>query len=85
VEHEVYTEWPWDMEVIGTYNSVAAFLDKIRQLPRIVNVAGMRLVLRNASGEKAATESVGATYTATTFIYHEEPVSTTTPAPSAAN
>jgi type IV pilus assembly protein PilO len=85
VEHEVYTEWPWDMEVIGTYNSVAAFLDRIRQLPRIVNVAGMKLVLRNSAGEKAATESVGATYTATTFIYHEEPASTPAPAPAAAN
>ncbi len=72
VEHDVYTEWPWDMEVTGTYNTVATFLDKIRRLSRIVNVAGMKLVLRNAEGDKAATESIGATYTATTFIYHED-------------
>jgi len=72
VEHDVYTEWPWDVEVIGNYNNVATYLDEVRQLPRIVNVAGMKLVLKNGSGEKAASESVGATYTATTFIYHED-------------
>jgi len=80
IDHDVYTEWPWDMEAIGTYSSVAAFFDKIRQLPRIVNISGVKLSSRAADGEKALTESIGATYTATTFIYHEEPVAQTAPA-----
>src|SRR5438046_1978574 len=25
IEHDVYTEWPWDMEAVGTYYSVSAF------------------------------------------------------------
>jgi type IV pilus assembly protein PilO len=80
VDHDVYTEWPWDMEVVGTYNNVSAFLDKIRLLPRIVNVSGLRFTSRAASGEKSSTESVGATYTATTFIYHpDESVDQTAP------
>jgi len=79
IEHDVYTEWPWDMEAIGTYNNVAAFFDKIRQLPRIVNIANMRLSSRASDGERALTESIGATYTATTFIYHEEPIVATAP------
>jgi len=79
IDHEVYTEWPWDMEVIGTYNNVAAFFDKIRQLGRIVNISGVRMSTRATDAEKALTESVGATYTATTFIYHEEPIATTAP------
>jgi type IV pilus assembly protein PilO len=79
IEHEVYTEWPWDIEAIGTYNNVSAFFDKIRQLPRIVNISNVKLTSRAADGPKATSESVGATYTATTFIYHEEPIQTAAP------
>ena len=79
IEHEVYTEWPWDIEAVGTYNNVSAFFDKIRQLPRIVNIANVKLTSRAADGVKATTESVGASYTATTFIYHEEPIQIAAP------
>ena len=79
IEHEVYTEWPWDMEGVGTYNGIAAFFDKIRQLPRIVNISGVRISSRNSDGDKAFTESISASYTATTFIYHEEQIATTAP------
>jgi Tfp pilus assembly protein PilO len=79
IEHEVYTEWPWDMEAVGTYNNVAAFFDKIHQLPRIVNISNAKLSSRAASGDKSLSESIGATYTATTFIYHEEPVAVAAP------
>jgi Tfp pilus assembly protein PilO len=80
IDHEVYTEWPWDMEAVGTYNSVSAFFDKIRQLPRIVNISGVKVTSRAAAGDKAVVESVGTTYTATTFIYHEEPIVNAAPA-----
>jgi type IV pilus assembly protein PilO len=80
VEHEVYTEWPIDMEVVGTYHNVGAFLDKIRQLPRIVNVGGMKLQSRASQESDAFSATVGATYTATTFVYREE---TPTAAPAA--
>jgi len=79
IEHDVYTEWPWDMQAVGTYNSLATFFDKIHQLPRIVNISGLKLSTRASEGEKAFTESVGATYTATTFIYHEEQVAEAAP------
>jgi type IV pilus assembly protein PilO len=80
VDHEVYTEWPIDMEVVGTYHNIGAFLDKIRQLPRIVNVANMRIQGKAAQGDAAFTQSVGATYTATTFVYREEIASAAPPA-----
>src|SRR5262245_51695717 len=79
VEHEVFTEWPWDMEIVGTYHNIERFLDKIRQLPRIVNVSNLRVTGRNSEGEQAYTASVGATFVATTFIYHEEPVAAVPP------
>ena len=79
VDHEVYTEWPIDMEVVGTYHNIGAFLDKIRSLPRIVNVAGMRIQSRASTGDDAFTSSVSATYVATTFVYREE-IATAAPA-----
>src|SRR5262245_51157848 len=72
IDHEVYTEWPIDMQVIGTYHNIGEFLDKIRSLPRIVNVAGMRIQSRASEGQEAYTSSVNATYVATTFVYREE-------------
>jgi type IV pilus assembly protein PilO len=72
IDHEVYTEWPIDMQVIGTYHNIGAFLDKIQNLPRIVNVAGMRIQGRAPQGDEAFTSSVNANYVATTFVYREE-------------
>ena len=85
IDHEVYTEWPIDMEIVGTYHNMGTFLDKIRQLPRIVNVSGMKVQGRATQGDEAFTASVGATYTATTFVYREEQIATSAPAPKAVN
>ena len=84
IDHEVYTEWPIDMEVVGTYHNMGSFLDKIRQLPRIVNITNIRLATRASEGELAFSASVGATYTATTFVYKEEQIATTAPPPTPA-
>jgi type IV pilus assembly protein PilO len=83
IDHEVYTEWPIDMEVTGTFHNVGMFLDKIRQLPRIVNITGLHMTVRNAEGDLAFTSSVGATYMATTFVYKEEGIASTAPPPTA--
>jgi type IV pilus assembly protein PilO len=70
VDHEVYTEWPIQMQVAGTYHDVGTFLDRIRKLPRIVNISGLKIAARGSEGEFGA--NVGATYTATTFVYRED-------------
>lgn len=82
IDHEVYTEWPIDMEIIGTFHNVGLFLDKIRKLPRIVNIGGLKMNLRAADGGQAATANIGATYVATTFVYKEEGNAATAPSPS---
>jgi type IV pilus assembly protein PilO len=82
IDHEVYTEWPIDMEVTGTFHNVGLFLDKIRQLPRIVNITALRMNVRNAEGDQAFIASVGATYVATTFVYKEEGIASTAPPPT---
>ena len=72
VDHDAYVEYPIDLDVTGTYHNVGAFLDRIRQLPRIVNINGLKLQGKASEGELAFSSSVGATYTATTFVYKEE-------------
>jgi type IV pilus assembly protein PilO len=74
IDHEVYTEYPIDLEIVGTYHNVGAFLDRIRQLPRIVNINGLKLQSRAPEGDLALTSSVGATYTATTFVYRDDEI-----------
>jgi Tfp pilus assembly protein PilO len=68
------------MEVIGTYHAIGAFLDRIRQLPRIVNIGNLKIQSRASEGESAYNSSVGATFTATTFVYREEIVQQAPPA-----
>jgi type IV pilus assembly protein PilO len=84
IDREIYTEWPWDFEIVGTYNNVGAFLDKVRLLPRIVNISNLKLSSRASEGEQSFTASVGATFQATTFIYREEQMATAAPAPKPA-
>src|SRR5262245_373965 len=81
IDHEVYTEYPIDLDVTGTYHNVGTFLDRIRQLPRIVNISGLRLQSRASEGDLAYTSSVSSTYTATTFVYKEEPIASAAPPP----
>jgi hypothetical protein len=47
-------------------------------MDRIVNIGGMQFQSRASEGDLAFTSSVGARYTATTFVYKEEQ-----PAPAA--
>jgi len=79
IDHDVYTEYPMDLDVTGTYHNVATFLDRIRQLPRIVNISGLKLQSRASEGDQAFVSSVSAAYTATTFVYKDEPIASAAP------
>ena len=68
VDHEVYSEYQIDMQVQATFHNMALFLDRIRQLPRIVNISGVQMT----AGGDGVTTTVSVTYTATTFVYREE-------------
>jgi type IV pilus assembly protein PilO len=71
VDRDVYSEWPLEMQVHGTYHNLGAFLEKIRELPRIVNVGKLRLEGRTSKSEEGVPTSIGAIYEATTFVYRE--------------
>ena len=68
VDNEYYSEYPIDMQVEATYHNMGLYLDRIRNLERIVNVSGLQMA---AAGD-GVTTSVSVTYTATTFVYIEE-------------
>jgi type IV pilus assembly protein PilO len=72
IDHDVYTEWPIEMEIVGTFHNLGRYLDKIRLLPRIVNIGNMKIQSRATDGPGGTQSTVGATYTATTFVYKEE-------------
>jgi type IV pilus assembly protein PilO len=67
-DQAAYSEWAWNFQVESTYHNMGRFLDSIRQLDRIVNIDGITM---NSAGD-GLTTTVGATYTATTFVYREE-------------
>jgi type IV pilus assembly protein PilO len=80
IDHEVYTEYPIDLDVTGTFHNVGTFLDRIRQLPRIVSIGGLRLQGKASQGDAAFSASVGSIYTATTYVYKDEPIASAAPA-----
>jgi type IV pilus assembly protein PilO len=67
IEREVYSEWPWSFQVQSTYHSMALFLDRVRTIPRMVNVSSVAM---RTDGD-GVTSSVSADFTATTFVYRE--------------
>ena|SRR5688572_4454479 len=71
VDHEVYAEYPLEMVVIGTYQSLGDFLEKIRRLDRIVNIDRLKIESRASEGEAAFTASIGANYQAKTYVYRD--------------
>jgi type IV pilus assembly protein PilO len=71
VEQDAYSEWPLEMQVVGDYHSLGAFLQKIRELPRIVNVGKLRVDSRSGPGPNGSPLTIGASYEATTFVYKE--------------
>jgi type IV pilus assembly protein PilO len=71
IDHEAYSEWPMEMQVVGDYHSLGLFLQKIRELPRIVNVGKLRVDTRTGTAPDGGRLSIGASYEATTFVYRE--------------
>jgi type IV pilus assembly protein PilO len=71
VDHDAYSEWPIEMQVLGDYHSLGAFFQKIRELPRIVNVGKLRVDSRSGTGPDGSPLTIGASYEATTFVYRE--------------
>jgi type IV pilus assembly protein PilO len=76
---QYYTEVPFDLELDGPYYSALNFFDRVSKLERIVNISGLLVsTTRIPAGakikrqyESAPTESVVASFTATTYFSHD--------------
>jgi Tfp pilus assembly protein PilO len=82
---EYYSELPFDMELDGPYYSMLNFFDRVGKLERIVNISNLLVSnTKNPADAKAKhtyqyapSESVVATFTATTFFSHDLDVTPT--------
>jgi type IV pilus assembly protein PilO len=82
---EYYSELPFEMELDGPYYSVLNFFDRISKLERIVNISDLLVATTKKPSEAkakhtyqyAASESIVATCTATTFFSHDNPAPAT--------
>src|ERR1700730_7928731 len=83
---EFYTELPFEMELDGPYYSVLNFFDRVGKLERIVNISDLLVASTKKPNEAkakhtyqyAASESIVATCTATTFFSHDTQAPATT-------
>jgi type IV pilus assembly protein PilO len=66
---EFYADVPVQMEMRGTYHELAAFMDRVKRLDRIVNVADIQLRQPRVEGDVVL---LTASCTATTFRFLDE-------------
>ncbi len=66
---DFYKVFPIDMDVVGRYHDLGIFLDRVSKYSRIINVDNLRLSALRGGGEK----TISASFTATTFVYEEQP------------
>jgi len=76
VPRSFYVDWPIEVTVQGSYNSLGKFFEKISQYARIINVDGIGI--KTFENGLNAARSVSAVCTATTFVFREEQVETGT-------
>jgi type IV pilus assembly protein PilO len=73
---DFYDEYPINIEVSANYHDLAKFFDRVANLHRIFNIAGVTLRQYKGGGGGSATAvapfSIDASFTAVTFIYREE-------------
>jgi type IV pilus assembly protein PilO len=80
VQKDFYSEYPIDISLEGTYHNLALFFDRMSRFSRIINVEDMKVNTLEAPGK-----SLGATFTAKTFIYTGDDSQKAAAAPGAAD
>ncbi len=69
IYHDFHAEVPVEMQMRGTFHDVVLFLDRVKRLDRIVNVADIQLKKPRIEGDKVVLD---AACTATTFRFLDE-------------
>jgi len=71
-----YSDWPIRIEVEGYYDALGLFFEKISQATRIINVEDISI--KGIEGSIDPQRTLQAVCTATTFVFREEVVASTT-------
>ena len=69
-DKDFYSEWPIQIQLQGTFHTLALFYDRIGRFSRIINVDN--LVVGAIDPAVYQGHSIGAAFTAKTFVYREE-------------
>ena len=64
------TEWPYGLQLEGSYHDLGMFLERISKFPRIINVADLKVKARENQGPRS---TITIDVTATTFVLAEQP------------
>jgi len=67
VRRDFYDEWPIAISVTGTYHNLALFFDRIGKFSRIINIDNLRI--NGQDPTRSGGHTIGASFTAKTFIY----------------
>ncbi|HVO50299.1 MAG TPA: type 4a pilus biogenesis protein PilO [Thermoanaerobaculia bacterium] len=66
INRDFYAEWPIELQVDGSYHNLALFFEKIARFSRIINIEDLSMTgYPDAQGGR----TLGANFTAKTFIY----------------
>lgn len=74
IPHAFYSDWPIKMEVEGNYNGLGRFFEKVSRATRIIDVGTLTIKGNEKTADPKRT--LTASYTATTFVFKEEPMET---------
>ena len=66
INRDFYAEWPIDLQVDGSYHNLALFFEKIARFSRIINIEDLVMTGYN---DAQGGRTLGANFTAKTFIY----------------
>jgi type IV pilus assembly protein PilO len=65
---QMYAEWPFVLQLDGTYHNLGLFLDKISKVPRIISITDLNI---RAKDKQELNSTITAECTATTFVLIE--------------
>jgi type IV pilus assembly protein PilO len=77
-QRTLHAEYPYTLQLEGTYHDLGNFLSRVSRFARIINVSGMKIRAREE--QRAGGPTISIDCTATTFVLLEAPAA---PAPGA--
>ena len=79
VTREMHSEWPYRLQLDGTYHNLGIFFDRISKFSRIINISD---VVIRAKDPPELNLTITAECTATTFVLLDPPAAASEPAPA---